>query len=192
VNLKAFFSSNQAYLKVNTEEGKFEEELILNKPLFISNDESIEEVLKNFKENIEKPNDLANKTWWRELRSYFQDEKEEKNRVIYHIVNLKNNLSPEKSLKFLQMIYEMADKDISVMDIPCIRTIIEYKWKIHTYKFFFKQLLAILTFYIAFVVDIYFWMDKNDHFDQLIAFIISRIICSLLVIYFFYHELIQV
>jgi hypothetical protein len=27
----------------------------------------------------------------------------------------------------------MADKDISVVDIPCIRTIIEYKWQTHTY-----------------------------------------------------------
>ena len=52
VNLKDFFRSKQAYLKVNTEKGKFEEELIINKPLFISNDESIEVVLKNFNENI--------------------------------------------------------------------------------------------------------------------------------------------
>jgi hypothetical protein len=138
------------------------------------------------------PNEDANKTWWRILRSFFLNEIEEKKRVVYHIVNLKNNLSTEKSLKFLQMIYEMADNDIYVMDIPCIRTIIEYKWQIHTYKFFFMHLLAIMTFYIAFVVDIYFWMDKDDHTDQLIAFIISRIICSLVVLYFFSHEFRQV
>jgi hypothetical protein len=63
VNLKDFFRSKQAYLKVNTEEAKFKEELILNKPLFKSNDESIEVLLKKFDKNIEEPNELASKTW---------------------------------------------------------------------------------------------------------------------------------
>jgi len=48
-----------------------------------------------------------------------------------------------------------------------------------------------LIFYIAFVVDIYFWMNKDDENDQLIAFIITRIICALVVLYFFSHELRQ-
>jgi hypothetical protein len=86
----------------------------------------------------------------------------------------------------------MADNDISVMDIPCIRTIIEYKWENHTYKFFLRQLLAMLIFYIAFVVDIYFWMQKDHENQQLTAFIISRIICGLVLLYFFGHEFVQV
>ena len=49
-----------------------------------------------------------------------------------------------------------------------------------------------LIFYIAFVVDIYFCMNKEDETDQLIAFIITRIICGLVVLYFFSHELRQV
>jgi len=49
-----------------------------------------------------------------------------------------------------------------------------------------------LIFYIAFVVDIYFWMHKDHENDQLTAFIITRIICGLVVLYFFSHELRQV
>jgi hypothetical protein len=49
-----------------------------------------------------------------------------------------------------------------------------------------------LIFYISFVVDIYFWMHKNHENHQLIAFIITRIICGLVVLYFFSHELRQV
>jgi len=101
VNLKAFLRSKQAYLKVNTEDGEFKEVLEINQPMFISNDQSIEEVLKKFTENIEKPNALAKKTWWRKLISIFLDEKEEEKRVVYHIVNLKRNLSTENSLNFL-------------------------------------------------------------------------------------------
>jgi hypothetical protein len=77
VNLKAFLRSKQAYLKVNTEDGEFKEVLEINQPMFISNDQSIEEVLKQFTENIEKPNALAKKMWWRKLISIFLDEKEE-------------------------------------------------------------------------------------------------------------------
>ena len=72
--------------------------------MFISNENSIEELLTKFTENIEKPNLLAKKTWWRKLRSFFLDEKEEEKRVVYHIVNLKRNLSAKNSLNFLQMI----------------------------------------------------------------------------------------
>jgi hypothetical protein len=42
VDLKGFLRSKQAYLKVNTEDGQFEEVLQINKPMFISNDQSIE------------------------------------------------------------------------------------------------------------------------------------------------------
>ena len=90
-------------------------------------------MLKQFTKNIEDPNNLAKKTCGGKLRSFFLDDKAEEKRVVYHIVNLKRNLSSENSLNFLQMIYDMADNDISVMDIPCIRTIIEYKWQTNTY-----------------------------------------------------------
>jgi hypothetical protein len=72
-------------------------------------------------------------TCWGKLRTLVLGDKVDEKRVIYHIVNLKRNLSTENSLNFLQMIYGMAENDISVMDIPCIRTIIEYKWQTHTY-----------------------------------------------------------
>ena len=52
VNLKAFLRSKQAYLKVNTEDGEFKEVLQINQPMFISNDQSIEELLKKFTKNI--------------------------------------------------------------------------------------------------------------------------------------------
>lgn len=81
----------------------------------------------------------------------------------------------------------MAEGDISVMDIPCIRTIIDYKWNTHTFEFFFKQLIAMLIFYISFVVDLYYWMHSEDK-DQLNAFIVTRVICGLVVIYFFIIE----
>jgi hypothetical protein len=101
VNLKAFLKSKQAYLKVNTEDGEFKELLHINQPIFISNDQSIEEVLKHFTKNIEEPNKQAEKTCWRVLRSFFLDSKSEEKRVVYHIVNLKRKLSIENSLNFL-------------------------------------------------------------------------------------------
>ena len=87
------------------------------------------------------------------------------------------------------MVYDMAEKDISVMDIPCIRTIIEYKWEAHTFGFFFLQLIAILLFYISFVVDIYYWMVLESPDEQRNAFIVTRVICGFLIFYFFGLEL---
>ena len=49
-----------------------------------------------------------------------------------------------------------------------------------------------LIFYIAFVVDIYFWMHNEHEEHQLAAFIVTRIICGLMVLYFFSLEVMQI
>ena len=57
--------------------------------MFNSNDNSIDEVLKRFKENIEEPNERARNSFWRRFKAFLLGEKVEEKRVTYHIVNLK-------------------------------------------------------------------------------------------------------
>ncbi len=52
--------------------------------------------------------------------------------------------------------------------------------------------MAILLFYISFVVDIYFWMQPGNSDEQTNAFIVTRVICGLLVFYFFVLEVRQI
>ena len=137
-NFKAFLSSKLAYLKVNTEDGKYAEVLNVNQTFFASQAKDLEDVLLKFDENIKKPNEDAKKTMWKKIKSLFvKEEEEEAPRVNYFIVNLSSKLSPESSPKFLKTIYDAALEDISMMDVPCVRTIIEYKWSAHTFQFFF-------------------------------------------------------
>jgi hypothetical protein len=111
----------------------------VNKTFFPSQEKDLEDVLLKFEENIKKPNEEAKNTIWRKIKSIFVEEEEEEEapRVNYFIVNLSSKLNPESSSKFLKTIYDAALDDISMMDVPCVRTIIEYKWSAHTFQFFF-------------------------------------------------------
>ncbi len=48
----------------------------------------------------------------------------EKTRLQYDVVKLKRMLSKDKSLKFLNKLYQISEKDVTILDVPAIRTII--------------------------------------------------------------------
>ncbi len=60
---------------------------------------------------------------------------------------------------------EFANKDPSVLNIETVMIIIEFKWRSYAKKFFIAQLIVLLIFVLAFIVDIAAIADNPAGFD---------------------------
>lgn len=101
-------------------------------------------------------------------------------------------LNKDNSLNFLNKVYEISEKDITILDVPCIRTIIEFKWSTYTYGYFFVQLMAMIFFYMSFLADLFYWSHYHGSETEENAMIATRAVCLVLITYFFTLECIQI
>ena len=76
------------------------------------------------------------------------------------------------------------------MEILSIQTIIQFKWETYTYQYYYKRFVVILIFICSLLFDFIFCQllsdDGNQHCVQG-----SRLICSLVIIFFSFEEVVQ-
>ena len=76
------------------------------------------------------------------------------------------------------------------MDILSIQTIIQFKWETYTYHYYFKRFVTILIFICSLLFDfIYCQLLPDDGNQQCVQS--SRWICSIVIIFFSFEEVIQ-
>jgi len=78
---------------------------------------------------------------------------------------------------------------MSILEIDVIQTITKYKWKTYTRRYFARQLVWILIFIISFFVDLHFWVEDKQNPHRETAFIVTRVICSCILLYFLSIEI---
>lgn len=74
------------------------------------------------------------KTLWNK----FKNAKDGDNQIIYQLVNMPALISGdfEKSKRFIEMIKDASDNDVSYLDNEAIQIVIDYKWVTYTKKTF--------------------------------------------------------
>lgn len=118
--------------------------------------------------------------------------------IEYCLVNMPKLIQGEKGAqrrRFMKLIQEEAEKDISILEIPVIQMVVNFKWQAYTKGFYIKQFIKTLFFLACFVVEIVltsqYGFPDDDEYNARIAHIIIRSLCGLMIIDHVRYELRQ-
>lgn len=111
--------------------------------------------------------------------------------IDYFLICMKESHSG-KEKTFMQLVDDLSNRDLSYLEVPSIQTVINHKWKKFTKSFYLRQFLLLLLFTLSLIIDLWTFADKEQSApsDSWITTqrVLSRLVCSMAIAYFFYFE----
>lgn len=123
-----------------------------------------------------------------------EEDNDELYEIEYHVVNMPG-LIQQSPTRFMALIQEYSDRDITFLEIPVIQMVINFKWTRYTEGYFLAQFYKTILFLLSFVLDIIIQTPEEVIVDGLTYFIItvvSRAICALVMLDHAFYETRQV
>lgn len=97
----------------------------------------------------------------------------------------------EKKRFIAQLLQETSDLDPTYLDIPCLQTIVQFKWNTYTKSYFVRRFMILGLFIIGLLADLYLCSNPlfENEFLQRITDFTARGLCGLVVLQQFKHEI---
>lgn len=113
--------------------------------------------------------------------------------IEYNIVSMPG-LIHERPERFMKLIQEASNNDLSFLEIPVIQMVINFKWQHYTKGYFMWQLAKNLIFLASFILDLIFMnpkgLDEGSH-ESMVGSIVTRSICGVIMLDHLHYEVKQ-
>jgi hypothetical protein len=100
--------------------------------------------------------------------------------------------NPKQFVKFVE---DASKNDISFLEIPVVKLVINFKWITYTKDFFLLRFLEFILFFIFFILDIILtskFDSIDDYYSHLIFSLVTRSLSTLFLTFQFIFELRQI
>lgn len=98
--------------------------------------------------------------------------------------------------RFMQLVQENSNKDVTFLEIPVIQMVVNFKWLKYTEEFFMWQFAKTIIFIISFLADVIVMspdggIEDAESGHYIASVVISRLVCCLIMVDHLIYEVKQ-